>query len=704
MALTIPNIESNPTYDAQSVPDFTDWTALNALNQGTAVISGMQVTPSAGMTVNVASGQYTINNTAQKYAGGTLTISGAAAFDRKDIIVANISGVVSIVSGTNSTVSGWTRASTFLPPVKPSIPANAVVLSEVYVGASTTTIAVSNLIDKTPIGGQGVYFQVSNITASGTTQATATPITTQYTAVSGASATTNSGSGAGVILPSPIVGSTFVIDNTNASNWLILYPSGTNNIDQQTAASGVWIPPNGYWWGTAETATNWASVMAPMNADGTNTINVAYGNGQLLFGLKNPLTLPGALTVTSGITVTGTALITSGDITSNSTGVSFGSGNSATLANSIAIGYTALQNNGSSGIYNIAIGYQAMQVNTTGGYNVAIGTYSLQNNTTGTGNLSIGAGAMNTNSTGYQNIAIGSNALYTNSSGFNNSIIGFNALYANTSGTYNSAIGYNASYSGSKSYSTAFGANTVASANGTVAIGVDSSGNGAVATATNQFVLGTSNHTVIIPGAISFSGTVNAGGSTGTAGQFLVVNPGATSLEYRSLAVGTPTTAAQAASTIPVAVTVITGSLFQLPTNDLVVGSRFEWDIGITKTAAGVATWTAAVKFGTAGTTSDAAIATFTSTTNTAAADQAYLRIIMNVTATGTGTSATANCLAFYSKSYGTTNVTGLGNIPATPGSTAGFNSTATTPYLHIDITPGASAVMTAWAASVRLT
>lgn len=135
------------------------------------------------------------------------------------------------------------------------------------------------------------------------------------------------------------------------------------------------------------------------------------------------------------------------------------------------------------------------------------------------------------------------------------------------------------------------------------------------------------------------------------------------------------------------------GTLFQIPTGSLVVGRRFRFTIDVIKTAAGLATWAVKVKYGTNGTTADAAIASWTSGTNTAAVDQAILIIEVVITALGSGTSATAACTAFYTNTL--TNATGLGRIDPVPGSTAGFDSTAATPYFHVDITAGTSAVMT---------
>jgi hypothetical protein len=158
------------------------------------------------------------------------------------------------------------------------------------------------------------------------------------------------------------------------------------------------------------------------------------------------------------------------------------------------------------------------------------------------------------------------------------------------------------------------------------------------------------------------------------------------------------TISATAQSLVASSANLVTGTSIALPTNGLRVGSKFRFDIIVTKTGAGTATWTAVVKYGTANTTSDAAIATFTSGTNTALADVADITIFVEVLTLGA--SATAKSFMMYGNSYGTA-ATGLGSMPLIPGSTAAFNSTSASPYLHIDITPGASAVMTSAASAM---
>ena len=135
----------------------------------------------------------------------------------------------------------------------------------------------------------------------------------------------------------------------------------------------------------------------------------------------------------------------------------------------------------------------------------------------------------------------------------------------------------------------------------------------------------------------------------------------------------------------------LTGSKIQLPVNGLVIGTRFIWHIGIRKpTLAGVATWSVMVRFGTAGTTSDGVIATFTSNTNSALVDQAMLRIVCDILTLGG--SATARCNAQYVNRL--QQLTGLGEIAGAPNSTATFNSASSPAYISVTITPGASAVM----------
>lgn len=109
----------------------------------------------------------------------------------------------------------------------------------------------------------------------------------------------------------------------------------------------------------------------------------------------------------------------------------------------------------SSGMDNVAVGNDALKLNTIGTGNTAIGSGALRANTEGTANIAIGIGlpanttgdfnvafnGCNANTIGNRNMGIGVNTLGTNLSGNNNVAIGLGALTLLSSGSNNVAIG-----------------------------------------------------------------------------------------------------------------------------------------------------------------------------------------------------------------------------------------------------------------------
>ena len=89
------------------------------------------------------------------------------------------------------------------------------------------------------------------------------------------------------------------------------------------------------------------------------------------------------------------------------------------------LGDDALLNNTAS--FNTAIGFEALQQNTSGGGNTATGYIALLYNTTGSNNTVTGADALLNNTTGNGNTAIGVNALFFNLTGSNNIALGYQA-------------------------------------------------------------------------------------------------------------------------------------------------------------------------------------------------------------------------------------------------------------------------------------
>lgn len=114
-----------------------------------------------------------------------------------------------------------------------------------------------------------------------------------------------------------------------------------------------------------------------------------------------------------------------------------GAGNTAVGANTL-MGKTGATVSGSN---NTAIGYQSMQVLTTGNYNAATGYEALFENTTGAQNAGFGSFALAVNTRGDYNTAVGTNSLRSNTSGSTNIALGYQAGYAITTTSNNIDIG-----------------------------------------------------------------------------------------------------------------------------------------------------------------------------------------------------------------------------------------------------------------------
>ena len=113
----------------------------------------------------------------------------------------------------------------------------------------------------------------------------------------------------------------------------------------------------------------------------------------------------------------------------------------------VALGYYAMNSN-TTGFENTAIGYRAYEAGGSASKNTAIGYYSLRglDAASSIGNTAIGHNAMSfgfANQVATDNVAIGVDALSSNGSGDFNIAIGNNALANSQIGSRNVAIGYN---------------------------------------------------------------------------------------------------------------------------------------------------------------------------------------------------------------------------------------------------------------------
>lgn len=139
--------------------------------------------------------------------------------------------------------------------------------------------------------------------------------------------------------------------------------------------------------------------------------------------------------------------------------------------------------------------------------------------------------------------------------------------------------------------------------------------------------------------------------------------------------------------------TVITGSAIAVPASGLQIGSTFRWRFNMTKTAAGSASSTVDIAIGTAGTTSDTAVVSFTKPAGTAAADEGYCEVEVVIRGP-----LTASCVAVgeFTLIHNLA-ATGHAQIPCVVVNTVSstFDATVSSLILSLCLTSGASDAIT---------
>jgi hypothetical protein len=139
--------------------------------------------------------------------------------------------------------------------------------------------------------------------------------------------------------------------------------------------------------------------------------------------------------------------------------------------------------------------------------------------------------------------------------------------------------------------------------------------------------------------------------------------------------------------------TYLTGASIAVPVGKLRIGTMFRWRLGFTKTNAGTAARSHIVRIGTAGTTSDAAILTFTSGTPSGAVDAGWQEIVVTIRGP-----LSASCLAAgYSMAMHQLSTTGLfANETEVLQVTSGtFDATTANLIVGLSVTTGASEALT---------
>jgi hypothetical protein len=185
-------------------------------------------------------------------------------------------------------------------------------------------------------------------------------------------------------------------------------------IDTDTPSSGIY----------RDTGSVWVQVADP-GAGTTGTLQQVTTNGN---------------TTTLGVIIQGININDGAGTGANNVAI----GNNALSVNTTgsantALGYVSLNVN-TTGIQNTGVGYNSLFANTTGNQNTAIGTSALSSNISGSNNTGIGQGALQSNTTG-SNTAVGSAALSNNTTGTSNTAIGISALSFNTTASGNTAVG-----------------------------------------------------------------------------------------------------------------------------------------------------------------------------------------------------------------------------------------------------------------------
>ena len=256
-------------------------------------------------------------------------------------------------------------------------------------------------------------YTVNAIAASGTNQATATPLTlSTYAPITGATASGNNVAGTGVVLATPTYnGQWMQIHNQDTANWLLVYPNSGATIDQEVADGPIWIPPSAFWEGVATTTLSWDTKTESITS---TTINVSYQSdgGQAAINLPSTGS-PGTYGTASGVPVVTTdaqgrvsnVTVTGIQIAQNQvTGLS---GNLSALSGSITTTNSNLatlsgQYVTSSGILTTATGninsLSGSLSTLSGQFTTLSGQYNTTSGivTTATGNISSLSGSLNT--------------------------------------------------------------------------------------------------------------------------------------------------------------------------------------------------------------------------------------------------------------------------------------------------------------------
>jgi hypothetical protein len=527
---------TDPTTIDMTLPTKADragkYLSFNASTGDPEVVNTvLDITAVANNTANIntVAGQISPVNNISTVAGAATNIATVAGIAANVTTVAGISGNVTTVAGISAdvttvaadgtdigTVAGLSTEIAALGPIAADITTVAGIDSDVTaVAADATDIGTvaSNIANVNTVAGissnvttvAGISADVTAVAGDATDIGTVAGIAANVTTVAGIAANVTTVAG---ISSDVTTVATNVADITNFSDVYL----GPKSSDPATRNDSSALQEGDLYFNTVDDAikvyTGSAWVTAYITADGFVTV----ADAQTITGVKTfdnglntdtiseetsaaGVTVDGVLlkdsqvttdqinekTSAAGVTIDGVLLkdglvnsITVGQgagavSTNTAVGASVLAANEAGGTNNTAIGYQALDAN-TTGDNNVGVGDSALGANTTTSANTAIGSQALANNTaadntaigfqagldntSGTGNFFGGSLAGNKNTTGSGNTGIGGSwsgtalpAFYFNTTGSSNTAIGCGALPNNTTASNNTAVGYQAGYS-----------------------------------------------------------------------------------------------------------------------------------------------------------------------------------------------------------------------------------------------------------------
>lgn len=147
--------------------------------------------------------------------------------------------------------------------------------------------------------------------------------------------------------------------------------------------------------------------------------------------------------------------------------------------------------------------------------------------------------------------------------------------------------------------------------------------------------------------------------------------------------------------------TYLTGSPITVPSSFPKIGTVYRCRFQATKTAAGTATPIITVRYGTNGTTADAAIATLTFAAGTAAIDSGWFEVYVLFRSVGTGTAAVVVATANLTNNLTTTGFSNAGKVEEAVSS--GFASSVANSIIGVSVNGGTSAAWTVNLVSAEL-